>query len=144
MAFLELGCQDNGEENTTRNLTSSESSTDKYSDTPQGTVNNLSNDTYLTNARMINGGTTEGGTIDVENSNTNHVEEDVAGSGNSSRQFHGGEKVDNDTTENYIESRVGKTSGYTYSKMLKEYRETLLNIDMMFINEFEELFMQIW
>lgn len=38
----------------TKTSSSSGNSTDKYSDTPQGAVINLANDTYLTNARMIN------------------------------------------------------------------------------------------
>ena len=45
-------------------------------------------------------------------------------------------------TEDYIEN----ISGYDLrspSSMLKEFRETFLNIDMMIINELEELFMQV-
>ena len=30
------------------------------------------------------------------------------------------------------------------SKYIKEFRETMLNIDMMVIEELEPLFMQIW
>ena len=32
----------------------------------------------------------------------------------------------------------------SYSKMLNEYRSTLLNIDAMIVDEFSDLFMQLW
>ena len=47
-------------------------------------------------------------------------------------------------TNEYLEHIVGKTPGKSYSKMLSEYRETLLNVDMMVINELNNLFMLVW
>lgn len=48
------------------------------------------------------------------------------------------------TTEEYIENIFGKRGGITYSKMLAEFRETFLNIDLMIINELRPLFFGLW
>ena len=49
-----------------------------------------------------------------------------------------------DTTEKYIEHVAGKRSGYTYSRMIQEFRDTLINIDEMIIKELRPLFMLLW
>lgn len=55
------------------------------------------------------------------------------------------EKNDNIlTTEDFIEHVYGKTSGTSFSKMLAEYRENLINIDMMIIDELNGLFFNLW
>lgn len=94
----------------------------KFSDTPQGTVSNLDNSTYLTDARNI---TDDGST-------TNYNTRQDSGSGTS------------DTIEDYLEHVKGKRNGYTYSKVLMEFRETFLNIDMMIIKELNDLFFNLW
>ena len=89
-----------------------------YSETPQGSLQNVDNETYLTNARKV-----------IDNDNIigdNTYEQDVK------------------TTDKYIETVMGKSSGVSYSKMLTEYKEALLNIDLMVINELNNLFMMIW
>ena len=48
------------------------------------------------------------------------------------------------TTTDYTDKIIGKISGTSMSKYIKEFRETMLNIDMMVIEELEPLFMQIW
>lgn len=47
-------------------------------------------------------------------------------------------------TEDYIEHVKGKSGGASFSSLLKEYRETLINIDLMLINELNDLFMNLW
>lgn len=47
-------------------------------------------------------------------------------------------------TDDYLEHVAGKRSYATYSAMLKEFRETFLNIDMMIIDELSDLFMNVW
>ncbi len=89
-----------------------------YSDTPQGSLQNIENETYLTNARKI-------------------VDEDSVTSKNDYIQ-------DISSTDEYLETVKGKSTGGSYSKMLDEYREALINIDLMIINELENLFMMIW
>ena len=48
------------------------------------------------------------------------------------------------TTEEYLEHVKGKTPGASYSKLLQEYRETFLNIDMMIIDDLSDLFFGLW
>lgn len=48
------------------------------------------------------------------------------------------------STENYVLHIAGKNGGKSYSKMLDEFRETFLNIDMEVIRELEPCFMQLW
>ena len=48
------------------------------------------------------------------------------------------------TTDEYIEHIVGKSSGVSYSKLLLEFRETILNIDMLIIEDLSDLFMNLW
>ena len=93
-------------------------SRDLYSETPQGALTGVENETYLTDARKV--------TQDNETNN---------------------EYTDNNitnTTEDYLEHVYGKMGTVNYSKMLNEYRTTLLNIDMQIIEEFSDLFMGLW
>lgn len=46
--------------------------------------------------------------------------------------------------EDYMEKITGKTGGVSYSKLLKEFRETFLNIDSMIIDEISDLFMNLY
>lgn len=39
---------------------------------------------------------------------------------------------------------TGKKNGLTYAEMLKQYRQTFLNIDKMIIDELSDLFFQLW
>lgn len=101
---------------------------DLYSDTPQGALTGVESETYLTNARKVS----DSGTTGV-NGSTSGSYEDSESSSN---------KVD--TTEDYVESVSGKQGGESYSKLLNEFRETFLNIDMQVIEEFDEMFMELW
>jgi hypothetical protein len=47
-------------------------------------------------------------------------------------------------TEDYIQSRAGKTGDQSYSKMLSEYRESLIRIENKIFNEMQELFMLVY
>jgi hypothetical protein len=46
--------------------------------------------------------------------------------------------------EDFIESKTGKIGNESYSKMLKDYRETLLRIEKKIFNEMQELFMLVY
>ena len=54
----------------------------------------------------------------------------------------GNERFNN--TEQYIVHVVGKQAGVSYSKLLKEFRDTFLNIDMDVINSLSDLFLNLW
>lgn len=98
------------------------SSIQKYSDTPQGSIANLQQDRYLTNAT-------------IDSSDVNQVTGLISSSGADSQGKNDGK---------YTTKRSGKSGSSTFSAMLKEYRETFLNIDQMIITELEPLFMQLW
>lgn len=127
------------------NSTTNDDGTDLYSDTPQGSLSGVENETYLTNARKTSGKNTA-------SSSTNNTT-DIKGNVSTTEESE--EKTINDYThvrnnandltsiENYLEN-VSGYSGTTGSEMLMKYRETFLNIDMLVIEELEELFLQLW
>lgn len=49
-----------------------------------------------------------------------------------------------DTVEDYIENRSGKTGDKSYSKLLQEYRDSLLRLEKQIFNEMQELFMLVY
>lgn len=117
---------------------------DLYSDTPQGALTGVESETYLTNARKV---------TDSGNSNTN-VDETVTDVGTSEVKGVNSQTV-NSTLNNtnakngtkadaFSESVRGKMGGGSYSKMLIEYRDTFINIDMQVIDEFKDLFFGLW
>lgn len=130
----------------TRNTTNSSDETKRnlYSDTPQGAITGLENENYLTNARKITdnvNGTGNEETNTTENSGTDYSEtEDTTG------------KIDGvtsntgktNTTEDYLETIIGKQGTESFSSLLNEFRETFLNIDMQVIEEFNDLFFGLW
>lgn len=122
--------------------TSSLNHTDAYSDTPQGGLSNVNDLTYLTNYRHINESTSENN----NGTNTGTVENNGNGNTkNTGTQDNDGNGTRNiDTTDEYIEHVAGKRNGMSYSKMLQEYRDTFLNIDMMIIKELNDLFLNLW
>lgn len=130
----------------TRNTTSGSDETkrDLYSDTPQGAITGLENENYLTNARKITdnvNGTENEETNTSENTGTDYSETDDTTS-----------KVDgvtsntesSNTTEDYLETIVGKQGTESFSSLLNKFRETFLNIDMQVIEEFSDLFFGLW
>ena len=134
-----------------------------FSDTPQGALNGVDSETYLTNAKKsTHTGHTEGSADGTSSENASgtkgsatHDEgtesasgtDDVVGNastiGSVEYKRNKGDSEAITSTEDYLEHVVGY-EGTTGSKMLKEFRETFLNIDMMIINELEVLFFQLW
>lgn len=47
-------------------------------------------------------------------------------------------------TESYVLHVIGKQAGVSFSKLLTEFRETFLNIDMEIINALSDLFFNLW
>lgn len=130
----------------TKDTTTTNNATKKdlYSDTPQGSITELENEKYLTNARKItdsennsqgenhNGSEETTTALKETNKNTGTLSETTSNTGSSN------------TTEDYIETITGKEGTESYSDLLLKFRETIINIDMMVINEFEELFFGLW
>lgn len=94
------------------------SSRDVSSNTPQGLLSmpSIENEVYATNAMI--GKTTSSSTSSANNTT--------------------------DSTDHYFKKIAGNNAGRTDAQMLKEFRETFLNIDSQVIEELEPLFMQIW
>lgn len=104
----------------TGNSNQSGNSLEKFADTPQGSVTNVLNGSYLSSATS------------VDSNGNGDYEENSSGSGS------------DDFTDHYLRKYSGKRGMNNYSRMLMDFRETFLNIDMLVVEEFEELFMQIW
>ena len=88
----------------TQTVTGSSQGAEKFSDTPQGNINNL--ETHLTNATLTDGSSTS------------------------------------TTTNTY--RKQGNQGVNTYAHDMKEYREILLNIDKMIIDDLSDLFLLIY
>lgn len=149
----------------TSDTTNNSTNWELYSDTPQGTVGNINDNTYLTNATK----TTNNGTVNVVNGGTDNVvingsvnssNNDTSNTTNSevstdSRQVDTTGTTINDnsinrdidgstnTTEHYVEKVYGY-EGKNASKLLQDFRDTFLNIDMLIIRDLEDLFIQLW
>lgn len=152
----------------TTDVTTTVSHVDKFSDTPQGALDGLKNDTYMSEARIVDDTNTSktivSGNDDINENNTGNTttETDATSDTTSDGRTTQSETVNttNTDTENrvatqntnknlnsiddYIEHVTGKTSGVSYSKLLNEFRETFLNIDMLIINDLSDLFMNLW
>ena len=122
---------------------------DYYSDTPQGTVQNLANLTYLTNARHItdsgagsesdttsNNITSYGKTSDTDIDNTKTYDTVDEEQGNRLKAIH--------NLNEYTEHVTGKRWADSYSELLTKFRNTFLNIDQLVLEELEELFFGLW
>lgn len=152
--------KETGTNGTTSSAESDETKRDLYSDTPQGAITGLENENYLTNARKITDNVTSSGSEDTnttrtidndytENDKTNNTENTATNNtenmtANDTKTGTNKVTETSNTTEDYLETLIGKQGSSTYSKMLMEYRDTFLNIDMMVIDEFKDLFFGLW
>lgn len=91
-----------------------------YSDTPQGGLNGVKNDKYITNATHVSS----------TGSETNNDTTDSTGNSK--------------TTGEYVEKIAGKMGSGSYATMIKEFRSTFLNIDKQVIDELAGLFFGLW
>lgn len=145
---------------------------DYFHDTPQGSVTNLDTANYLTNARKITENdtvtdsgksdttgnrdidnnstetTTNTGTIKIDNggsettTNTGTIKDIGSTTESNTKDKNFNEDING--TNQYVEHVIGKIGGQSYASMIKEFRDNLLNIDLMIINELNDLFMLIW
>jgi hypothetical protein len=121
------------------------------SDTPQGTLTNVENNTYLskftrnkknlTDAKSGTDETASNGSVDTSNANNINSTENANEKNNSSQAMN--ENSEKNTLENYIANNVG-LSGISGSELLEKYRSTFMNIDMLVIEELNDLFIKLW
>ena len=134
--------KNSGNSDTTSNANSQNSSTTtlnstrKYSDTPQGGLQGLTEDEYLTNATI--------------NDSQNTMSESGSSSGNTkminsnSSEETGSHSGSRENTETWIQKMQGKNSGESYATIIKDFRNNILNIDSMIINDLKPLFFNLW
>lgn len=156
------GTVDNsGTDSNTRTLGTTETTTHNTQD--QRTLNTTATKTYDTeDERTLN--TTGQRTLNTKDKTTVALDDTTTFDTEDSREISGThQQVYNSTntktlnttksgntsgtitnTDEYVERVYGKTGGYTYSKALMEYRKTLLNIDMMIIDDLKDLFFGLW
>lgn len=145
---------------TTSNSDNSSESWQYTNDTPQGGIDGLLSLKYLSEA-IKNTNTGNNGTVtDTSGSDSGSIISNGSASGSGKTESDStttdtGTSTTNDnttnnltgqyaTTENYVEHVAGKTGGKSYGTLLEEYRNSLINIDMMVINELKSLFMGVW
>lgn len=138
--------EDGGEDTRSGANAPKKSTWDLYSDTPQGGVAGIEaaeasvgSNAYLTNARhVIEDGTGSSTSETIEYGKTSE-------SGNTNTRTYNTNNAR--TTEGkgeYFERIKGKMGNRSYAKLLKELRETFLNIDMLIIEDLSDLFMNIY
>lgn len=111
---------------TNSNSNSNGKNVDKYNDTPQGGLSDIENNKYLTNVRIVENEDNTGTDINTNNELNNES------------------KGKKDSLEEYIESITGKNTAENNSKLLLDFRDTFINIDMMIIKNLEPLFFNLW
>lgn len=115
---------DNSTTNSTSNGTDTTSGHVYSNDTPHGILDQVETGKYLTNAEFTANNSTTGDTTDTTANVTTN------------------ENVN--TSENYIKNIVGNNGSKYQYEILKEIRETFINIDAMIIEELEPLFISLW
>lgn len=130
----------------------------RFSDTPQGALNGVENDTYLTSATKV---TETPAYIDTHTEQTSDATMEYNKDLKDSRNHRDTTDYDNtrttdmtktynkDTdhstgTDSYTNKEIGKIGTETYQEMVLKYRDTFLNIDEMIIKELSDLFMKVW
>ena len=132
---------------------------DSFSDTPQGGITGVENNTYLTTYQKIvdDEDSTETQTTDYGRVNTNvktgNIQTKDTGSSTRTYQNLQDKTTTDDTTtktldlantDEYVHTVVGKSAGTSYAKLIEDFRKTLINIDMRIINDLNDLFFGLW
>lgn len=139
---------------TTNNGDNSENNWGYFNDTPQGGVDGLNftggNLDYLTTANhtTVSGTHNEnvnsdknGASTSATNIKNNYKENDTITNNNNETKK---QNIVAKNTDEYVNTIKGKQGGASYSQLLKEYRDSLINIDMMVIEQLSDLFITLW
>jgi len=129
---------DNLNQQRTDNLQNSaqSESMDLFSDTPEGQLSGVNDAAYLTNARKINSSASGSNTGTQTTANTGTQTTANTGTQTNAATIH--------NEGEYMEHVIGKMGTGNYSELLSKFRETILNIDMMIIEELQPLFMEVF
>lgn len=112
--------------------TSNTDTLNRFSDTPQNSMDTqgIADSVPLTTVTKVN----------EDNTSTNESTDTLTR--NDSKTGNGTENINN--TDKYIETVKGKQGTENYSSLLKKFRETFLNIDMMIIEDCSDCFFTLW
>lgn len=112
--------------------TSNTDTLNRFSDTPQNSMDTqgIADSVPLTTVTKVN----------EDNTTTNESTDTLTR--NDSKTGNGTENINN--TDKYIETVKGKQGTENYSSLLKKFRETFLNIDMMIIDDCSDCFFTLW
>lgn len=112
--------------------TSNTDTLNRFSDTPQNSMDTqgIADSVPLTTVTKVN----------EDNTTTNDSTDTLTR--NDTKTGNGTENINN--TDKYIERVKGKQGTENYSSLLKKFRETFLNIDMMIIEDCSDCFFTLW
>lgn len=112
--------------------TSNTNTLNRFSDTPQNSMDTqgIADSVPLTTVTKVN----------EDNTTTNESTDTLTR--NDTKTGNGTENINN--TDKYIETVKGKQGTENYSSLLKKFRETFLNIDMMIIDDCSDCFFTLW
>lgn len=116
------------------------SEVNKFNDTPQGGLVDIESNNYLTDVRIIEHDNTTSDSIN-ESTNVNGVNTSEGTSTGIDTTKQNGK---NETTETWTEKVMGKNSSENYSRLIQEFRDNVINIDKMIIDELNILFCSLW
>ena len=112
------------------------------SDSSEGSKTHSNSNSYSGNDWLYDSDTPQGGISGVANKNYLSFARNSTASDSGTDT--GSESTENTGSHTETIIHRGKTSGKTYGELLAEYRKNLINVDMMFINDLEDLFMLIY
>jgi hypothetical protein len=112
--------------------TSNTNTLNRFSDTPQNSMDTqgIADSVPLTTVTKVNEDNT------TTNTSTDTLTRDDSKTGNGTENIN--------STDKYIETVKGKQGTENYSSLLKKFRETFLNIDMMIIEDCSDCFFTLW
>lgn len=118
-----------GKDKTTSTNSGKDTTEHRHLDTPQGQFSNLNSVTASSSGYMT----------DADGTELTHGLKNIT-------ELENGKVVDNDidTEDSHTLERYGNIGVQTYSDLLKAWRETFVNIDMMIIKELNELFLAVY
>ena len=134
--------QRNGTNSSQTNTTGSTDTWSYYSDTPQGGIEGIQNNEYLTNATHNTGSDSTESTLSGSNNDTETEKRSVSTENKQNGNSDENEVENGKRDESYVDRITGFEGNQ--SEMLMKFRETFLNIDMMVIGELKDLFFTIY
>ena len=123
-----------GSESSTSNTTktASEDKEHRYSNTPQGSISNL--DKYMTEAFIDDNSSDE--SLNGEASGSSESQSETSSNASSS-------STNNETIKHTL-TRKGNQGVNTYAHDIMEYRKSLIDVDMIIINNLQDLFLVVY